>query len=239
MNSRWATPDMLTALFVLTALVGAMLVARHPSPRGYVLSGIGVGLATSTKYNAVLVIAALVVAHLLARGEWRWLALAGACAVGAFLLTTPFAVFDFHHFWHDFTGEIHHYQTGHPLHQGDTFDTNVRWLWGSVGPLLLGLLLVPWARSRRLLLVPSSFALVYFVELVQPVVRFERNLVPLIAVLLVVIAVAVVEVGTRRRALLVAFALFAIWPVALTVRDTWRVARDDSLSLPTDLKGMN
>jgi 4-amino-4-deoxy-L-arabinose transferase-like glycosyltransferase len=103
-DSALATTDAPTALFVVLSLLGTGGVLRQGRLRDYLLAGGGAGLAVATKYNAVLVLVALVVAHLSRRRETAVKPhhgatarrLAGATLVGAlvFLTFDPYLLFD-------------------------------------------------------------------------------------------------------------------------------------------------
>lgn len=89
--SRFITPDVPTALFVALAVLASVHLMRSGSWLAYAVSGLAVGLATSTKYTAVLVAVPVVLAALLRstdRADFRkaavGLPLAGACSVLAF-----------------------------------------------------------------------------------------------------------------------------------------------------------
>ncbi len=235
-NARWFTPDSLAAFTATAAVVAAVVVAKRPRPRHYVIAGVLIGLAVSAKYNVVLVAVALVVAHLVARREhqvrFAYLVYAAGAALGAFLLTSPYVLFDAHRFWSDFTYEIRHYSSGHSGSEGDSPRVNANWVWASVGPALLflfGLLTTP-SRMRRLCWVPLSFVAVYFLAVSAPIVRFERNLTPLLPALLVAAAIVGIEAFEWARArfrdanvVRVVGALLAIvvvaWPAVFAVRD--------------------
>jgi 4-amino-4-deoxy-L-arabinose transferase-like glycosyltransferase len=228
-NARWVTPDTLVGLTVTVALVAAVLVARRPLPKYYLIAGVAIGLAVSSKYNAGIVVVALVVAHVLAKGDIRSLGLAAIAAATAFLVTTPFAVFDFGTFARDVWFEIRHYSTGHAGYEGDSLGTNIAWLWNATGPLLLMLFLVPWvtATVRRLLIVPLAFVVAYGALVGLARVRFERNLVPLIPALLVIASVVIVDVLARRRVLALTAAALALWPASFALRDARDALRDE------------
>jgi 4-amino-4-deoxy-L-arabinose transferase-like glycosyltransferase len=101
-DSHFGTVDIAMTLFVTVSLLFAVKAAEDPSVRHFVLAGAFAGFASSTKYNAGLVIVSLVAAawinfrrekdsvggkSLAAR------ALLGAVAmVAAFALTSPYAV---------------------------------------------------------------------------------------------------------------------------------------------------
>lgn len=118
--SRFITPDVPTALFVALAVLASVHLMRSGSWLAYAVSGLAVGLATSTKYTAVLVAVPVVLAALLRstdRADFRkaavGLPLAGACSVLAFLATTPYALLDRAAFFEGLQFERRHYATGH------------------------------------------------------------------------------------------------------------------------------
>jgi Dolichyl-phosphate-mannose-protein mannosyltransferase len=62
-DSALATPDAPMTFFVVLSLLGTAAVLAQGRVRDHVLAAGAAGLATATKYNAVLVIVALIVAH--------------------------------------------------------------------------------------------------------------------------------------------------------------------------------
>ena len=80
--SRLITPDVPAVLFVAVAVYAAVRVQQSGSWWAYAAVGFAVGLAASTKYNAVLAAVPVVVAGLLGRRTALGLPLAGATAVG-------------------------------------------------------------------------------------------------------------------------------------------------------------
>jgi 4-amino-4-deoxy-L-arabinose transferase-like glycosyltransferase len=231
-NSRWVTPDTLAGFTATLAVVAAVVVARSPRTRNYVLAGVATGLAVSAKYNVVVVAVALVVAHVIARRDRavpaRNLAWAAGAALVTFFVTTPYALLSPHAFWHDVSFEYHHYQTGHAGAEGDAPLVNFEWLWGATGPFLLAVFGLPFVSSvvRRWCYIPGAFVVVYGVLVSAQSVRFERNLVPLLPSLLAVLAVVAVEVFDRidarawRYAAVALAVLLLSWPLAFAVRDT-------------------
>ena len=101
--AHFALNDVPTLAPLCLALVGIAGVLTRGRPFDYALAGVGIGLACATKYTAGIVVLCLIAAALLsARGQRRagaaGLALAGAVALGAFLLANPYALFDFDEF---------------------------------------------------------------------------------------------------------------------------------------------
>jgi hypothetical protein len=235
-DSRYVTPDTYAAFFTMAALLGALrLAAETAGWKTYAVAGVMVGLAGGSKYNVALVAAAVVVAHL-SRASRRsvfdpHLWLAGACAVAAFAVTTPFALFDYVHFRKDLSFEAEHYQRGHAGAEGSSLAFNVSMLWTSEGFRWCALPLLVFLRERRLVTgvaTVAAFALLYFGMISSLSVHFLRNLVPVVGPLLVLSAlgfsVAFRFVSERRGrtaalATLVAFGvLTSVQPAIAIVR---------------------
>jgi 4-amino-4-deoxy-L-arabinose transferase-like glycosyltransferase len=126
-NSHFVAPDV-PMLFVSTAVLClAYLVLVRGWRRDYVLTGLLVGLACSTKYNAYAVLVPFLIAHVLQRGVRidADILLAGlACGVG-FLAGTPYSVLDLPAFLNGLAFELRHYATvGDPGSEGQN-----AWLW--------------------------------------------------------------------------------------------------------------
>lgn len=104
-----ALNDVPTLAPLTLSLLGTAGVLRKGHARDYLLAGIGLGLACATKYTAGIILLPLLAAsaarHLedsAARGSARaaratlgGLALAGVCALAAFLLANPFSLLDY------------------------------------------------------------------------------------------------------------------------------------------------
>jgi Dolichyl-phosphate-mannose-protein mannosyltransferase len=102
-----ALNDAATLLPLTLSLLGSAGVMRYGRRRDYALAGIGLGIACASKYTAGVVIVPLVAAtaaHYLVsapndgRRVLAGVAIAGGCALAAFLLANPYALFDFQRF---------------------------------------------------------------------------------------------------------------------------------------------
>jgi Dolichyl-phosphate-mannose-protein mannosyltransferase len=102
-----ALNDAATMLPLTLSLLGSAGVLERGLPRDYALAGIGLGLACASKYTAGIAIVPLAGAaaiHYLGsppapgRRVIGGVVLAGACAIGAFLLANPYALLDFQRF---------------------------------------------------------------------------------------------------------------------------------------------
>lgn len=168
-----------------------------PSRRLYLIAGVAMGLAVGTKYNSALVVLPFLLAHAYAVaaqtpalghrlraffGGRLWLALASMA--GAFLLTTPFALFDLPNFLNDIASVLAHYRFGHLGFEGDD---NWRFYFGTFLqsdflPTLLALVgvIVALARRNRADLLLLSFPLVFYLSMSSYRVNFTRNMLPII-----------------------------------------------------------
>jgi Dolichyl-phosphate-mannose-protein mannosyltransferase len=102
-----ALNDAATLLPLTLSLFGSAGVIRYGRRRDYALAGIGLGLACASKYTAGIAIVPLAGAAAihyldapasLGRRVAVGVAIAGACALGAFLLANPYALLDFQRF---------------------------------------------------------------------------------------------------------------------------------------------
>jgi 4-amino-4-deoxy-L-arabinose transferase-like glycosyltransferase len=230
-HSHWITPDTFATFFALTAVYASILILQEGKTWQYLVAGAGVGLAASSKYNAVLVIISLLLAHFFRTGRVglreRNLYLALGLAGLAFLATTPFAVLDFPTFFTDLQFDSQHYATGHAGMEGDTLRWYLEYLWHTMGPLSLmaavAILYGVFSRSKELVLL-SAFPVVYFLFVSRFEVRNDRTLLPLTPFLLLLAAALLVflveraaELKSRRWASVSILALFAVLAVGLGI----------------------
>ena len=189
--------DTLMALMCVVTVWLAWRVMEEPGVGRAALAGLAAGLAVSSKYNALPIVAVPVLAGLLSGRCSRaaLLAAAGMPVVG-FLAGTPYALFDLPRFLDGMAFEIVHYAI-----RGHGFATVepgwphawafLGWMAGSGGGLLLtalglaGVVLLPfksWRAGLLLLAFPALFALL----MLNQRVAFFRNMlvmIPFFAVL--------------------------------------------------------
>jgi 4-amino-4-deoxy-L-arabinose transferase-like glycosyltransferase len=197
-HSHYATFDvMLTFWISLTLLFSSSILARQDSDAHehmtvrYFLAGLCAGLAGATKYNGAIVIIVPLLAYFLAAPSEKWGRFSGrlALTIGAFLLGffggNPFALSNLPDFLNDLATVLHHYGTEHPGFEGtgnwrwypSVFLTSADAVWilaGTIG--LIGLLWQRWKKGLLLI----AFPVVYYLMVSRFIVRFERNMVPLL-----------------------------------------------------------
>jgi 4-amino-4-deoxy-L-arabinose transferase-like glycosyltransferase len=195
-HSHYITVDVPAAFFSALAfmLIAELYVAgQEKTDRGlwklYLLAGLSVGLAVGTKYNAVVIVVPLLLAHLFVTPRARWLnanVLIGASmVVVGFLASSPFALSELPQFLNDVASIVHHYKfAGHPGYEGtNNWLYYMQYFWSSeMGPSLLaaaGILLCLFRHRRRDMLL-LLFPLLYFAGLSSYKVNFLRNLLPMV-----------------------------------------------------------
>jgi hypothetical protein len=200
------TPDAIAGAATALAVVGALWVLARPRAVRYVVAGVAVGIAASTKYNTAIAAAPVLVAHGLALGRQRavrraWLVLlTGVVSVAVFLVINPYSVIDTDAFVSGLRYNMRHYRTGHPGSEGGSLGYHLAWLWRGFGPTLLlaplGLLLRR-RRERQAAIVCLSFVVLYVGFISSFEVRFARNLMPVSASLAGAIALGALAVVER------------------------------------------
>lgn len=194
-DSHFGVTDITMVTLTTAAVLGATGLQARGTMRLALVAGGLAGLATSTKYNAALLLLPLVLAAATARNADRSelplsqrvrLGLAATLAMGTgFFAGTPYALLDFATFFKDFRYEATHLAEGHHI------DVGVGWAhhalvtlpvaFGWVGYLLglLGLYL-SWMSNRRLAAVAFSFPLVYFLLIGRGETAFFRYMLPVV-----------------------------------------------------------
>ena len=225
-DSHFAMTDVLMTFFLMSSL--AMLLrafdearATPDSPRlrPFLLAGLLGGLATSTKYNAGVILAAMGAAQLLLlfsrRGRaWSlavWLpsvAFAGAFAFG-FIAATPFAILDFATFSADLRYDFTHLSQGHGIYlgRGWTYHLTRSLPYGCGLTIFLAALAgIPLTlrAHRPHAWVLAAFSLAFYVGIGSGHTVFFRYVVPLVPVVCLLAAIAVRHgaVWLARRAAL-------------------------------------
>jgi len=199
---RLMTPDTQASFFVIASLCAAVLILQRGKTANYVMAGAFAGLATATKYNTAIVLFSSVLAHAL-RVPWKRflqgrLFLVLAAFILAFVVTVPAVFLDFSHLIAGIRSELHHYETGHPGAEGDSFGFYLTRIWLQEGPVVLFAPLALLCRRHiRSIAVVGLFVLGYFALIAHYTVHFERTLLPLEAPLLVLAAVGIFEAAGR------------------------------------------
>ncbi len=210
-DSALSTTEAPLTFFVVVALLGAVRVHQEGRVRDYGLTGLAAGLAAATKYNAVLVLVALGVAHGLRQVDrgvpvlrmlcaWRFVG-AGLLASVVFIALNPFLLLDWPHAWAtpDAWGSLA--WEWRYVHTVEYLDLRPVWWYHlsvslryGMGVALLalalaGLLLGLWRRDAASLVL-LSFTLTFFAAMASLQAVFVRYMTPLVPVLCLFATVA-------------------------------------------------
>ena len=97
-HSRPITSDVPVTFFGTFAILAAVNLVLTGKKKWYVLAGLLAGYATATKYNNLLVLAALLAAHLLNQHKKRifnkYLLIGASCLLAGFLIGSPYSILD-------------------------------------------------------------------------------------------------------------------------------------------------
>lgn len=209
-RSQMVEVDVPLAFAVTFSLWASLRMMESPTTKNYVIAGLTIGMAASTKYTGAILILALVAAHLL--GRWRPLKTGGRrlpshalplvgllVAVVAFAATSPYAFLDFRAFQHDLSLERVHMQIGHfgmgaessPVFYSKALVNDlVGWPLAVLG--VAGLIFFVFLRIRREAVVLAAFAFPYVLAVSMWSMHADRYLLPVIPVI-ILFAAAMIE----------------------------------------------
>lgn len=258
-DSHFGVTDV-PATFLICASIYALVGAHLDRARQqFFLAGLLAGLATSTKYNAALLVVPMLVSQGIeiadARRERRppfadnrcWLFL-GPFVI-ACLWGTPYALLDPAGLLHGFRRVASHLQEGHGLDLGTgwTYHLAVSLRYAVGWPVLVaglaGMVVLAWRRPKTALLL-CSFPVSYYVAAGSGRTVFVRYIIPIVPLLCITAAVAidvaaryasdVLRLAARRSQHDRAPAIAAILATAAILPSTVNLLRFDYLLGRTD-----
>ncbi len=239
-DSHFATVDVLTTLFVTLCLLAAVRATQSPTVLNFSLAGLFAGLAISSKYNAALVIFAIVAAALVPeRKSLARLVPAALATLAAFALTSPYVLVRFARFLTDmrFIEQFLYGSSQGSLALWDHLRTTLpQGLgWPLFALVVLGVGRALWLR-RASDVVLLSFAVPFFALVASVRITFPRYLIPLLPVFLVLafdLADELLERVPAGRARVLAASLASILVLAPTL---WSSVAFDRIAAREDTR---
>jgi hypothetical protein len=214
-ESHFGTVDVPLTFFVTLAMAAIVRADSERRDRLFWLAGFASGLAVSTKYNAVALLAPLALIHVApARSDetrgaaWvrRFAGTMMAVAAG-FLVGTPYALLDHRKFLADATFELMAKSNGRPA-----VDLGWGWIYhlrqtlpGGLGiPLLIAAaagMIVGWRQHRRAAIILGAFPVAWWIGIGLSHYVYLRYAVPLVPAICLFAALGVDGSLTRLAAL--------------------------------------
>jgi 4-amino-4-deoxy-L-arabinose transferase-like glycosyltransferase len=238
--NRYITPDTYATFFLSVVFLASIYIFRSGKTWAYVIAGISLGLAASSKYNSALIVIVLLASHFFRTGwhgfkDYR-LYLALFLGGLTFLIVNPYALLAFPEFFAGFLSVSKHYSTGHPGMEGNTLSFYLNYMWQTGGMIYilatLEILRGIYSRSKEIILL-SIFPVVYFIFITSYIVRNDRTFLPLTIFAFLLAASLLMHISRNANALrsnvfhrwfnlaMVCLLLVClIWPSSQTIKDT-------------------
>jgi hypothetical protein len=246
-ESHFAMTDVIMTFFATASLAVLLRAYDRGEMPAFAGAGVCAGLAASTKYTAATLLAAMGAAQVLMLWRARhsgpvfsirpWLpsmVFVVLFAV-AFVAGSPYAILDYRQFVADFRFDVTHLSEGHVVNLGRGWVSHlVRSLPYGVGLPLFAVAiagLVPFVRHHRAhALIVGAFALATYASLGTGYTVFFRYVLPLVPVICLIGAIAVVRVpfGSSLAVIATAWALVncIAFDALLAKKDTRVLARE-------------
>ncbi len=195
--------------FSLLSIYFFLRIDKTTTFKFYVLTGVVLGCAMSSKYTGALLFPALLLAEVLRHDSFQAglrslvskniLAAIGSSIV-TFFLINPYIILDYSAFHSDFSFEQEHMQTGHLgvdsssngfiYYLFQIIPDNLGWLvlFGILASMIV--LMVQNKKSNWILL---SFPVLYFVVISTWNMRVERYILPMIPILMIITSIGIVQ----------------------------------------------
>ena len=250
-DSHFGVTDVPMTFLVTLSVLLLLRALRRGTTVAYMVAGLASGLAASTKYNGLMLIAPALAAnavHVFDRREpWgdallgRRLVMFGVTMVAGFALGTPYALLRPGSFAADVFYEIQHLGHGHSIALGRGWWYHLRFslLYGLGGGLLFASLagaVILFSMNWRKWLVLLSFPMLYYLVSGKGYLVFVRYMVPMLPFLCITAAIfaawlARVAAGRLRQP---AGAMLAAISVLIVAQSAYRAISFDRLLARTD-----
>lgn len=207
-QSHLINVDTPLTFFCILTVYFAYKVYSERSQCWYLLAGLSIGLAASTKYNGAVLAVVLLAAHLLQQASFseairsifdRRLIKAALIMMGVFVLLNPYVFLNAEGFWRDFGSVQQHMEYGHlgidhntstaAYYLLESIPSNLSWpLW--IFCILAAAYLI--SRREKRYWVLLIFPIAYIMTIGSMVARAERYIFPIFPSLILIAAVGCV-----------------------------------------------
>ncbi len=196
--------DIPLTFFAVLALWLAIRLVETPARKNYILAGLALGLATSTKYPGIILVFPLAAAHLIARGKttrerpskassrkrestWINFTLAMMLALFVFFASSPYILIDISTFLKHLSLEREHVRLGHfgleslsawQFYLNSITDRIMGWPMAVLA--LIGVICLAGVRRRAWALVIAAFIVPYFLVMISSSMVADRYLLPVL-----------------------------------------------------------
>ena len=189
-QSRLILPNIYPTFWVIATLWFSLMIFSKGKPRHYILAGLSAGFAITSKYNGVVAVVMLLSAHLLQSGikkdKLSFLFLGLASIAAGFLISMPYAIFDWQTFFTMMLKARQDYATGWPGQEGDVIQWYIVYLEKHEGLVVLAAIsgiVFAFLKRNKIILIPAIFSVIYFAFISSFQIRNEQTILPLIPIL--------------------------------------------------------
>jgi 4-amino-4-deoxy-L-arabinose transferase-like glycosyltransferase len=187
-QSRLILPNILVAFLVMAVLWFSLQVYSNGKLLSYILAGLFAGFTVGAKYNGGIVLVLVITAHFFRSGfrlaRLHYLLLAFISVIAGFIITTPFAVFDFQAFLPMMLEVRNQYaSSGWPGQEGQSLIWYLNYLISFEGLITVAALIamiIAWIKKDKLVLLVSVFPVVYFIFISNLQIRNDKTILLLI-----------------------------------------------------------
>ncbi|MFH0731776.1 MAG: glycosyltransferase family 39 protein [Candidatus Omnitrophota bacterium] len=219
-DSHFGTVDIPTAFLIMCSVLFIVKSYKIKRLRDYILAGVFAGLATSTKYAGIFLVMPMFFVHFFNISDKKGKMIKSFldkstlsfifAFLSAFLVGTPFVVFDFSKFIFDFMHAMTELQTGYLLILGRGWWYHLKFSlfhglgWSLFLAALLGIVVLFKLNMRKAIIL-FSYPFCYYLFAGSGYKVFLRYAIPLIPFLCITAAVFTVYIGSKLSYRLPAF----------------------------------
>lgn len=238
-NAHYAYTDNLLVLFVILSFVSMARLIDSPKRTHYALAGILVGMAIATKYNAALLAAPFLIAHMTNNDKSNRsnpinlnLMIFVCVAIFTFIASNPYSVLDRRFFWESLTHRIRGGYRGLSHHLAYSLFEGL----GAI-PTILGAIGLVWFLKKdfKKAIFLLSFPVIFYIHLVFKSQPFPRYALPMIPFLAIGMAFLMLELYEKAKTKALKMAIIVV-SLLLVMPTTAKSIKADTLFTSKDTR---